>query len=297
MTAHDSATSDVYPEVNWRRISRIFLVVGAFIGLVALIRVTLHTTVGQALDQLVLETVRIAAHRVGPLIALLKRSVSYLSVAVACALVMLIAAARRRYALAIRVGVLIIGANITTQLLKTWILDRPYRGIGLDLANSFPSGHSTVVLSVAFGLIMVTSQRLRSVVEVGVAVATSLALIAILVSGWHRPSDAIGATLICFMWAMTLAPQEEPQRQRDNLNTGLLIGSLIAFIALAAAVVALWADLHEIAVEIAGGAIIRNVINGHFALSIIFSMITIGMVIAFMVFTLSLVNYLQTGRS
>lgn len=297
MTAHDSATSDVYPEVNWRRISRIFLVVVAFIGLVVLIRVTLHTTVGQALDQLVLETVRIAAHRVSPLISLLKSSVSYLSVALACALVMLIATARRRYALAIRVGVLIIGANITTQLLKTWILDRPYRGIGPNLANSFPSGHSTVVLSVAFGLIMVTSQRLRSVVEVGVAVAAALALIAILVSGWHRPSDAIGATLVCFMWAMTLAPQEEPQRQRDNLNTGLLIGSLIAFIALAAAVVALWADLHEIALKIAYGTVIRNVINAHFALSIIFSMISIGMVIAFMVFTLSLVNYLQTGRS
>lgn len=297
MTAHDSATSDVYPVVNWRRTSRVFLVLVGLIGLIVLVAVTLHTTVGQALDQLVLETVRIAADRVSPLISLLRTSVSYVSVAAACVVVMFIAAARKRYALAARVGVLIIGANVTTQVLKTWILARPYLGIGPNLANSFPSGHSTVVLSVAFGLIIVASQRLRSIVEVGVAVASSLALIAILVSGWHRPSDVIGAILISFIWAMTLAPQEEPQRDHDNLNTGLLVGSLIAFIALATAVFVLWSDLYELAVQVAHTPVITDVITGHFALSIVFSMIAIGMVISFMVFTLSLVNYLQTGRS
>ncbi|MDO5728599.1 MAG: phosphatase PAP2 family protein [Actinomycetaceae bacterium] len=297
MTASETSPADAYPDVNWRRFSRVFLVFAAVISLIVLALVTLHTTSGQALDQLVLETVRIAANRVTPLIDLLKRSVSYLSVAVACAVVMAIAMARKRYALAIRVGVLIIGSNITTQLLKTWILQRPYLGIGPDLANSFPSGHSTVVLSVAFGLTIVASQSVRSVVEVGVAVVSSLALIAILVSGWHRPSDVIGAILICFIWAMTLAPQEEPQRDRDNLNTGLLVGSLIAFVALAGAVFALWTDLSELIMKIATTPAVRDVIAGHFALSIVFSMIAIGMVLAFMVFSLSLVNYLQTGRS
>ena len=83
---------------------------------------------------------------------------------------------------AIAAGVMILGANVTTQLLKRG-LPRP------DLAqdvwwadpNSFPSGHTTVAMALAMGLVLVAPASLRTaaaiaggVYALGVGVAVGL---------------------------------------------------------------------------------------------------------------------------
>lgn len=61
--------------------------------------------------------------------------------------------------------------------------------------DSYPSGHTTVGSSLAFGAVLVAASRWR----VGVAMASSLVSAAyatgVLFLGWHRPSDAVGGIL------------------------------------------------------------------------------------------------------
>ena len=62
---------------------------------------------------------------------------------------MLIAALRRRWSLAVQVAVLMIGANLTTRVLKNAVLYRPDLGVEASYGNTLPSGHTTAAASIS----------------------------------------------------------------------------------------------------------------------------------------------------
>ena len=68
-----------------------------------------------------------------------------------------VAVQRSRPELGVAAAATVVGANVTTQALKRW-LDRPDL-LGLGGANSFPSGHVTVVASLAAGALLVSVRR------------------------------------------------------------------------------------------------------------------------------------------
>lgn len=296
MTSGIPQTHTDYPEVNWRRLARVATVVTSLCVFIVLTIVSLRSFTGQALDDIVLSTLRVGHRQVLPLTDLLRTSVSELTVGIAILIVMAIAAARRRFALAMRVGVAIAGANITTQLLKRWILDRPFLGVGIDLGNSFPSGHATVLVSMALAIVIVVSQRLRSIVAAAVSAATAIALVVIVISGWHRPSDIVGAILISLVWAMTLAPQEEPAKTSDPINTRMLIASFSAVILSIIAAGLLWSRLRTLVESVAVSGNVSAVVQSHAALSIVLSLIAVVCTVGLAVLAINLVVYLQSGR-
>ena len=121
----------------------------------------------------------------------------------------------------------IVAAVIGTELLKLAILERP------DLTettlnggvNSYPSGHTTVGVSVCFAAMLVVPARLR----VGTAFASGAIGaafgVAVVAAGWHRPSDAIGSYLVCLASAAAaaaLADRYLPQRGelRETFRSG-----------------------------------------------------------------------------
>jgi hypothetical protein len=107
---------------------------------------------------------------------------------------------RRRVALAAGVAVVILGANLTTQLLKS-TLDRPDLTGAAGARPSFPSGHATVAMSVVMAFMLVVPVWARALTAVvGQAYATSIG-VAVVGAGWHRPGDSIGAYLVCTAWA------------------------------------------------------------------------------------------------
>lgn len=116
------------------------------------------------------------------------------------ALAVLIAVLRRRPADAVGALVLMAGANVTTQVLKHVLLDRPDLGVTLDLANSFPSGHTTAAAGMAAVLVLVTAPRWRPLVVVIGGASAALAGWATLTNGWHRPSDVIAAFAVVLAW-------------------------------------------------------------------------------------------------
>jgi membrane-associated phospholipid phosphatase len=105
--------------------------------------------------------------------------------------------------LALGVLIVIVGANLTTQLAKTVLLDRMDQldGLFYPLSNSFPSGHATVAASLAVGLLLVVPPVLRVPIAIPSSLLVALVGVGTLALGWHRMADAIGGTLVATSWA------------------------------------------------------------------------------------------------
>ncbi|HEU0256920.1 MAG TPA: phosphatase PAP2 family protein [Microbacteriaceae bacterium] len=146
-------------------------------------------------------------------------------------LVLLIAAVRRNGKVLVAAIAAALAANATTQLLKYAILDRPNMGIGPQLANSMPSGHTTAAATTALAVFLVSSPGLRPLVATLGAAFSTLIGAATLINQWHRPSDVIAALLVVAFWAcaagFALADSEEARAASPRRGPALplLVGA------------------------------------------------------------------------
>ena len=172
-------------------------------------------------------------------------TVSVTSIFLATVALIVIALLRRRPLLAVGIGVLVLGANVTTQILKD-VLTRPDLLTPHTLQNSipaYPSGHSTVAMSLALALVLAVPARLR--LPVGLVGITYAVLVgaATLTGAWHRPSDVLGAYLVTLGWAAAvcawLVAPRGPQPREPDGNAVVVDGIVIALtlLVIAAAVV------------------------------------------------------------
>jgi membrane-associated phospholipid phosphatase len=123
--------------------------------------------------------------------------------AVACAIALL----RRRPSDALAAVLVVAGANLTTQLLK-FVLAHPRVKVAIGAnplePNTFPSGHTTAIASIAVAYAFVVPDRLRGLtLAVGallvLAVGSSVVRI-----GWHFPSDVLGGVLVAAGWGFAV---------------------------------------------------------------------------------------------
>lgn len=165
--------------------------------LVVLVRVALRSPRGQDWDDSAMNTV--VAGRDAQLAIL--SVLGYVSigaivvVAVGCGIVAML---RGKARLALAAGVVIAGANITTQVLKHTILVRP--DFGLGTLNSLPSGHTTVVASAVGAALLVAPGGVRPLVAAAGGFATTLTGASTIVAGWHRPADVVAALAVSLVW-------------------------------------------------------------------------------------------------
>jgi membrane-associated phospholipid phosphatase len=125
---------------------------------------------------------------------------------------------RRREVLA---GVVVIaGANLTTQLLKTTLEHARHKafqhGIELPWPNSFPSGHTTAAASIAVALLFVvpaTHRFLAGVLGFGILAAVGVSVV---VLGWHYPSDVLGGLLVVGAWSFAALAWLRSRRGADR---------------------------------------------------------------------------------
>jgi hypothetical protein len=100
--------------------------------------------------------------------------------------------------------VLLVGANVTTELLKPLLaVPGTHSMLGTITSHptaAWPSGHATAAMSLALGLVLAAPARHRP------AAAALGALFAVAVSysfltlGWHYPSDVVGGFLVAVTW-------------------------------------------------------------------------------------------------
>lgn len=92
----------------------------------------------------------------------------------------------------------VVGANVTTQLLKR-VLDRPAL-IDDSPLQSFPSGHTTGAASLLMAVVVLAGASDRPAAALCGLAGIEVVGVGVVAAGWHRPSDAVGAVLICTAW-------------------------------------------------------------------------------------------------
>jgi membrane-associated phospholipid phosphatase len=137
---------------------------------------------------------------------------------------------RRRGALA---AVLVVaGANVTTQLVKVLLAHpRVKVAIGGDPfePNTFPSGHTTAVASIAIAYAFaLPAARLRLTFTLGAALTLAVGC-SVVTIGWHYPSDVLGGILVAAGWGFAvlafgrvIGPRSS-RRRTDQLSSPVAI--------------------------------------------------------------------------
>ncbi|MGH1564380.1 phosphatase PAP2 family protein [Mumia sp. DW29H23] len=174
------------------------LLVLSFGALVVTVSYLLDDPEGQRLDQAAMEAVYARREALDQLLSVL----GYLSIGtMAAAILVLVAMAvlRQRYAAAIGAVVVVAGANITTQVLKHAVLERPDHGYGWHV-NSLPSGHTTAAISLVVAALLVAPVAVRGLVVLAGSCAVVLTGVSTVVAGWHRPSDVVAALAVGLFW-------------------------------------------------------------------------------------------------
>jgi membrane-associated phospholipid phosphatase len=126
----------------------------------------------------------------------------------------------------------IAAASVTTQLLKPALATpRASPADHYMSPASWPSGHTTAVMSLALALVIISPMRLRPLAAAAGGLLTVGTVYSILILHSHYPSDVIGGFLVATGWAslgtMALRPEGRPS-----------LRALVSGPALAAAVLA-----------------------------------------------------------
>jgi membrane-associated phospholipid phosphatase len=115
-----------------------------------------------------------------------------------------IAIARGRPRHAVGVVFLLIGANVTSQVLKVVLAHtraHEFLGDAQIAAAAFPSGHATASMSLAFAAVLVAPAVWRPTVAVVGALFSLGVSESILLLAWHFPSDVFGGYLVATSFA------------------------------------------------------------------------------------------------
>jgi membrane-associated phospholipid phosphatase len=101
----------------------------------------------------------------------------------------------------------VVGANLTTQLLKV-VLSHPrfQSAVGAEQLGEvpFPSGHVTAVASIAIAFAFVVPRERRPLVAALGACAVLAVSCSVMVLGWHFPSDVLGGVLVASGWGFAV---------------------------------------------------------------------------------------------
>jgi membrane-associated phospholipid phosphatase len=110
----------------------------------------------------------------------------------------------RRAALA--TALLLAGSALTSQLLKPALAEqRPFPPAHYMPAASWPSGHTTAVVSLALALVILAPAGRRALVAVFGLVLSAATAFALLVLASHYPTDIAGAVCVASGWACLAA--------------------------------------------------------------------------------------------
>jgi membrane-associated phospholipid phosphatase len=114
---------------------------------------------------------------------------------------------RRRPLDAAAAVAVVVGANVTTQLLKAALSHPRFQSaVGAEQLGEvpFPSGHVTAVTSIAIAFVFVVPRDLRPLVALLGAGAVGAVSCSVMVLGWHYPSDVLGGILVASGWGFAV---------------------------------------------------------------------------------------------
>ena len=211
----------------------------AYLGVLAAVYVlTVRTVPGRLVSDAALRGALSTRPAVSASVHAVLDVVSVASLAVATVVVVVIALLRLAGRAAIASIGLLAATNISTWLLKNYVLSRPDLGLreaAPETLNSLPSGHATAAFSAAAALVLVVPVALRRIAAVLGAIVGALVAVATMSAGWHRAGDALAAFCVVGFWSVVAAwvvlrgsdqavPGEERWRPPRRTATIALVG-------------------------------------------------------------------------
>jgi membrane-associated phospholipid phosphatase len=201
----------------------VLVAVAAAAGIVVVWEVFVATRTGQVIEDYAYDGALTGRTRLWTVAEPVLGVVSVSFVVLGTLAAILVALVRRRWLLAVQALVLVGGANLTTQVLKKIVLERPVFDSEMWWTNSLPSGHTTVAASVSVALLLAVPRLARPWVALFGAGYTAATGISTLVGQWHRPSDVVAAVLVVLFWgalacALTTRDAQDPgdRRRRER---------------------------------------------------------------------------------
>lgn len=171
-------------------------------GFVATYRFFIKSQEGQFIDESALVEAAVARRIIGVQTSQILDYLPATSVVLAVIVVIVVTLTQRRWKAAGIALAAMAAANLTSQLIKAGLPDRPNVGVTTLALNSLPSGHSTLAASAAAAVILVVSPRWRPAAAFLGGSYAVLAGVSTLINQWHRPADVIAAFFIVSFWAL-----------------------------------------------------------------------------------------------
>jgi membrane-associated phospholipid phosphatase len=176
------------------------VLVASYVGLVL-------TAPGQALENAALRGADQVAERSVADSDEALAGITVASLGVACLLIAVVGLVRRSLPLALAAVGTVVAGQVVTQGLKRFLLPRPalVEASEAYTENSFPSGHTTIALTVLAAALLLATWRTRGVVLFLVASWAVAIAGYTLESKWHRLSDTLGSAGVTLVIASLAA--------------------------------------------------------------------------------------------
>ena len=104
------------------------------------------------------------------------------------------------------IGLLLVGANISSQVLKPLLAHQrdlsAWPAVDPPASAAFPSGHATASMALAYAVVLAAPRAYRPVAAVISGLFALAVSISILVLNWHYPSDVFGGQLVASFWCL-----------------------------------------------------------------------------------------------
>jgi membrane-associated phospholipid phosphatase len=173
------------------------------------------------------------------------------------AIPILVALARRRPRVAVMIGGVMLGANLSSQLLKPLLAEPRGDALGGPFINpgSWPSGHATAVMTLVLCAVIAAPARWRPAVAAVMSAFAIAVCFSFLILSWHYPSDVLGGFELATTWVLlgvaglgwleqrypvTRPARDAPRRTQLSVAEALAPMAMLILLALvAAAVIAL----------------------------------------------------------
>ncbi len=212
-----------------RRLLALALACAVLVGLFYVFFV--RTELGQRIDDAALDgRAELTANEVQDADDLLQ-TIDLSSVALLGGAIVVVGFVRGRLSLAAAAVIVLMGANVATQLMKE-VLARPDfvpSQAQVGIGNSLPSGHTTVAASIALAAVLVAPKRIRGLVALVGALYAAAIGVAVLTAGWHRPSDAVAAFAMATGWAAvaSLVVADRPKDRAEIESESTVVSPLL----------------------------------------------------------------------
>lgn len=221
------ATTSTHSATSSTQVVRLLLLAAAALAaFVILYLLAVQTGLGQRADEAALTGGRSTPDAARDAADQLLRIVSVGSLTAAITVLSGLAILRRRPGLLL-IPLAVVGLSlIATEAMKLVVLQRPDLIIDPKLVdNTYPSGHTTVAISLGLAAVLISPTRLRPLVGFAAAGLAAAAGVFVVTADWHRPSDPIGSFLLTLAVAAACAAALRLRKPSRGLNPDTAISA------------------------------------------------------------------------